>query len=313
MQPLYVACRVCEIIGRPDLVCTTRTLYKVVGNICGATSLGHVSFISIERYLAVRFPSRYKALLSIRRTLFGITFIWLFFILYVVLAVVGFPEQTAEFPARSILIAVVVLITATCYTRTFFKFGSNNVAAASGHASIATQQRIKKEKRIAWTMLLTVGILALFYFPEMISYPIITKNLEKLSLIWIGLSWTTTIMFANSLVNPFWYCWKFRAIRRDILSLVGCARDVSPERDDNGRAGNTDTFTVGRRNYFSTNGTIPMYSLSRPRPASALDVRCPGTMANLPFTSKCSTQDGTFSYTGHSLQVPHNLIGAVSQ
>ena len=173
------------------------------------------------------FPTRYKALMSIHRTLFGITFIWLLFIVYVVLSVVGYPEQTAQFPARTLLIAVVVLITTICYTRTFFKFGSN-VAAASGHVSIAAQQRIKKEKRIAWTMLLTVGILALCYFPEMIAYPIITRKPEKLSLIWIGLNRTPTIMFVNSLINPFWYCCKFQEIRRDVLSLLGCARNVSP-------------------------------------------------------------------------------------
>ena len=293
VQPLYVACRVYEILGRPDVVCTTRTLYKVVGNICGATSIGHVSFISIERYLAVRFPTRYKALMSIHRTLFGITFIWLLFIVYVVLSVVGYPEQTAQFPARTLLIAIVVLITTICYTRTFFKFGSN-VAAASGHVSIAAQQRIKKEKRIAWTMLLTVGILALCYFPEMIAYPIITRKPEKLSLIWIGLNWTPTIMFVNSLINPFWYCWKFQEIRRDVLSLLGCARNVGPERDDNGRARNTNAFNIGgRRSATAMNVNFPTGNLSTPRPSVA---RSRGSiMVNLSSFSTTTTGVGDFN------------------
>ena len=61
MQPLYVTLRACEILGRPDLACTVRTLYSVAGVTCIGTSLGHVSFNSIERYLAVRFSARYKA------------------------------------------------------------------------------------------------------------------------------------------------------------------------------------------------------------------------------------------------------------
>ena len=293
VQPLYVACRVCEILGRPDLVCTARTLYTVVGVMCIGTSLGHASFISIERYLAVRFSARYKALMSIHRTLFGVTLIWLFFILYAVFPVAGFPELGA-LVGRSIIIAVVVLITASCYTGTFFKIGSSSVAAASGHVSIASQMRIKKEKKIARTMLLTVLILAVCYFPEMITYPIITKNPEKLSLIWIGLNWTQTFLYTNSFVNPFWYCWKFRAIRRDVLSLVGCARNLSPERDDNARAGNRNAFNTGGRSSFSTNGTFPMGNLSASRPSSACSRV---TVVNLTPTSTTRIAD-------FNLQVP---------
>ena len=230
-------------------------------------TLGHVSFISIETYVVARFPARYKALLTIRRILFGVTLIWLFFILYAVLPVMGFPELGA-LVGRSIIIAVVVLITASCYTGTFFKIGSSSVAAASGHVSIASQLRMKKEKKIARTRFLTVLILAVCYFPEMISYPTLLKNPEKLSLIWIGLNWTQTFLNMNSFVNPFWYCWKFRAIRRDVLSLVGCARNVSPERDDHGRAVNTNAFNIGgRRSFTATNGVFPMGNLSMPRPS----------------------------------------------
>ena len=50
-------------------------------------TLGHVSFISIETYVVARSPTRHKALLTIRRTLFGM-FIWLIFILYAVFSVV---------------------------------------------------------------------------------------------------------------------------------------------------------------------------------------------------------------------------------
>ena len=235
---------------------------------CIGTSLGHVSFISIDRYLAVRFHARYKALMSIRRTLFGVMFIWLFFILYAVLPVVGFLELGA-LVGRSIIIAIFVLITASCYTGTFFKIGSSCVTAASGHVSISSQLRMKKEKKIARTMLFTVSMLALFYFPEMITYPIITKNSKKVSFIWTGLNWTQTFLNMNSFVNPFWYCWKFRAIRRDVLSLVGCVRNVSPERDDNGRAENTNAFNIGGRRSFSTNGTFLAGSPSTPRPSIA--------------------------------------------
>ena len=116
-------------------------------------------------------------------------------------------------------------------------------------------------------MLFTVLILALFYFPEMITYPIITKNPKKLSLIWIGLNWTQTFLNMNSFVNPFWYCYRLRAIRRAVFSLVGCACDVSPGRDDNGHAGNANALNIGgRRSLSATNGTFPLGNFSKPRP-----------------------------------------------
>ena len=82
-------------------------------------------------------------------------------------------SQSLALVGRSIIIAIFVLMTASCYTGTFFKIGSSSVAAASGHVSISSQLRMKKEKKIARTMLFTVSMLALFYFPETITYPIL--------------------------------------------------------------------------------------------------------------------------------------------
>ena len=278
------------MFGRPDVLCTIRMLYKVTGVMCSGSSLGHISLISFERYLAVRFPNRYKTLISLRNTIAGIAFVWLFFILYAILPVTGYPE-IGKFAGRSLVIATNVVITASCYTGTFYKVGSSSAAVSSGHVSVASLQRIKKEKKLATTMLLTVGILTLCYFPEMIIYPVMIKNPENVNLVQIGRKWTQTILHSNSLVNPLWYCWRLRAIRKAGFKLVGFAQR---QRDDNENilgGKKINSFNNQGRKYLTTAGLVPMSGFES-RPASALDARYPEKTTTAFLTSPKVTEIG---------------------
>ena len=234
VQPLHVASRTCEILNRPELVCKLRAACQVSGVTLLSTSLGHVGFISLERYLAVRFPTLYRSFLSARRTVVGVTILWLLFLTYAILPVAGY-RQVGSLTGRSLSWASSLqpplLVTVE---------PSSTLAQAVAHA-YSTQAaslwqlcgKKRKENQLAKTMLYTVGILFLCYLPQMIAYPMVTLYPKKVHLVWIGLNWTHTVLYSNSLINPFWYCWRITELRRAVLSRAGFESKASAEENSN--------------------------------------------------------------------------------
>ena len=231
VQPLFIACRIAELLGRPELVCRIRIAQTVAGITCLGASLAHTCLISFERYLAVRFPVRYGILLTERRVVVAVSLIWLFYTVYSVLPVVGYPE-VGKLVGRVVIIALVIAVTAGCYIGTFVELGANSARLLSHRRSrlapanvprqlsAAALLRKEKEKKLARTMLITVGLLAFCYIPEIVAYPMLPQNREEMGINWIVLSWTNTLLYLNSCVNPFWYCWRIRDLRKAVRKLL---------------------------------------------------------------------------------------------
>ena len=187
----------------------------------------------------MRFPARYKVLLTKRRVVVVVSLIWLFYTVYSVLPVVGYPE-VGKLAGRASMVAVIVIVTAVCYIGTFVELGASNArlnshrgarvapanvtcqnpAEVPGQLSAAALVRKEKEKKLARTMLITVGILAFCYLPEIVAYPMLPQNKEEMGINWIVLSWTNTLLYFNSCVNPFWYCWRIQDLRKAIQNLL---------------------------------------------------------------------------------------------
>ena len=239
VQPLFIACRIAELLGRPVLVCRIRIVQTVAGVTCLGASLAHTCLISVERYLAVRFPSRYRILLTKCRVVIAVSLIWLFFTIYSVLPVVGY-QEVGKLVGRAFMVALIVIVTAGCYIGTFAELGANNArlnnhrgarlapanvpchnpAEVPSQLSAAALLRKKKEKKLTRTMLITVGILSFCYLPEIVAYPMLPQNREEMGINWIVLSWTNTLLYLNSCVNPFWYCWRIRDLRKAVRKLL---------------------------------------------------------------------------------------------
>ena len=84
-------------------------------------SLIHSCLISFERYLAVRFPTRYKDILTNGRVLVTVTLIWLSGTVYVLLPYIGF-AAAGMLIGRTVIIALILIVTAVCYIAAFSEF-----------------------------------------------------------------------------------------------------------------------------------------------------------------------------------------------
>ena len=273
-QPLALICRVSEILGRLDVNCPARLLKSIVGVACLGTSIFHICFISVERYVAVRFPCSYKTLFTNCRVTITVLLIWLFMITYAILPYTLYPE-VGSLIGRSVIIGINLLVTGVCYMGTLIEVGAalkvrprpiqvcpainkpascrlftnpvkleipsckkNNNPQANGEKHLSSTEtescqfskarqfeeislrRKIKEKKLARAMLFLVGILGFCYFPAMIAYILLPKNQEARPTNWIILSWLHFLLYCNSVVNPFCYCWRIPILRKAVCKLV---------------------------------------------------------------------------------------------
>ena len=207
---------------------------------CVGASLSHTCLISVERYLAVRFPSRYNILLTKRRMVLAVSLFWLISTVYSVVPFVGYPE-VGNLAGLAALVALFVVVTAGFYIGTFAELDGNNArlnnhrgarmalanvpcqppAEVPGQLSVAASLRKKKEKKLARTMLITVGILAFCYIPGVLAYALLPQKKDGMERNWIVQKWCDTSCYLNSFVNPFWYCWRIGLLRKAIQKLLG--------------------------------------------------------------------------------------------
>ena len=213
---------------------------------CVGVSLSQTCLIGVERYLAVRFPARYSVLLTNRRTVVAVSLIWLFSTVYSVLPVVGYPE-VANLAGRTVLVAMFIVINASCYIGTFAElvaystrlnnhWGAREAPAnvpcqpqteVPGQLSAAASLRKKKEKKLARTMLITVGILAFCYLPGILVYALLPWQRDEIEYSLIVQRWNDTLFFCNSCVNPFWYCWRILHLRWAVQNLLGLRKSAT--------------------------------------------------------------------------------------
>ena len=270
------------------MVCRLRTTLAMAAKTCVGASLAHMCLISVKRYLAVRSPSRYNVLLTKRRTAAAVSLLWLISTVYSVVPFVGYPE-VGNLAGLAALVALFVVVTAGCYIGTFAKLEANSarinlqrgssVAPANrwcqtpsklgeglGQLSAAASRRKKKEKRLARTMLITVGILAFCYLPGILAYSLLARKGDKMEVNWIIQRWCDTSFYLNSFVNPFWYCWRILHLRKAVRKLLRFGeREMLDENQqpENRVAGRLANFPNRNPKFSERHSVTPASALRR--------------------------------------------------
>ena len=221
VHPFFVIGRVSEATGVEKWVCYGRYTYKTVGILCVGASMGHLMFISIERALAFKFPTKHRNILSRRRTFAVITFIWLYSACFSIgVSSLVRPLPRREMVARACYIVVCISVMVCCYGWIHWKLNSEvkSIKGGKEKGQIAT---ILKEAKLAKTMAYTCIAFFMFFLPEAISNSMVgSGKYRSNTMIYLILNWTQILTFSNSLFNPIWYSFVIPVIRRVALSYL---------------------------------------------------------------------------------------------
>lgn len=234
VQPLYIALGLAESRNSENgEFCYLLTIYTAAVICLSGLSFFIMTFISIDRFLAICLCMKYKRIVTTKRTvavsvILGLSaFVW---------AVVVVSKPKLRYVFSMILMPVCLIVTSFNYLnimrilrkqqKIFRNFSSSASTAVSG---ISTQPALENQsrntasneryKRVLYTMIYIYCAFVVSYLPYF-CYLFAVSNLGLSVSIARARHLTATLIFFRSSVTPSMYFWRITNIRKAIWKLL---------------------------------------------------------------------------------------------
>ena len=239
VQPCYISFRIMETFNN-FVPCSLRIVYSESFWVCYGVSFMTLSAISLERFIALHVHLRYKELVTSRRIVKVVLAIWIVDITLTSLE--WLPQQKYFRYVQVALWLACLLLTCLAHMRIFQIVRRHRLQIIAAQHQPAPLQR---QFKLAISVAYMVGIYCAFNIPVMV-VQVCVYSKGRLSSYNIT-SWTETVAFLNSSINPIVCCWRNKDIRDAVLRIVvkcPCLRagyvGENAENRRLGRAGNLD-------------------------------------------------------------------------
>ena len=223
VQPFYVIYKTAELMNNRELYCVTGIGFHLSANVFSAVSFLTITAISVDRLLALHLGSRYQSTVSLKRvaaviiSIWALTGLWLFLWFWNIIS-----YQLFNITVVSICLFICLL----AYLWLWFKLRRLRIRAMARwkeeeESSFASTPRFGVQKRSVINMFYVYLLMFVCYVPYLSMFVVIqtTKvNSTKIA----ALSYTMTLLFANSAFNPFLYCFRIKEIRKEVLAALFC-------------------------------------------------------------------------------------------
>ena len=215
VQPSYIAYRLGEVRnGYVD--CITRVLYATGFYTCYGVSFTTLSAISLERYLALKLHLRYKGLATAKRVLLVVIFIWT---LNITLTLIQWAHVTVARGLHLFFWFASMIIVIISQVKTQLIVRRHRLQILKQQASPSNHHNFRMQVKVAINMAYIVGIYFLFNLPVLAVtalHQIVFGHIDSYDYY----SWSETIAFSNSFINPLICFWRSEEIRKAVLKLV---------------------------------------------------------------------------------------------
>ena len=190
----------------------------ITGYAVSLVSLLTVTAISVDRLLALLLGLRYKQVVTLKRTYIFVATFW---VVSGVAALCYILDPRITFLYGYIVIPSCLVISFASYTKIF--------SALSHHVEVQEEQQpsqpnalnMARYREALHSALWVQLALVVCYLPGSIE-PILLRDSEPSSYQLIG-SVTSLLMFFNSTLNPFLYCWKISEVRQAVKQTISQA------------------------------------------------------------------------------------------
>lgn len=225
VQPCYVTYLVSVLVKDHNIYDVMFLIKKRLSSLLSLMSMMTVAAISVERYLTLALHLRYDALVTSRRCIVACLSLW---VVPTTLTVLSF--WNAQKPSFRIIVSVcrfvfglsslIAIPTIQCR---IFAVLRRHLQQIQDHNNMASRihglPRIDfvKYRKSVFAMLYVVIAAFVSYVPYGICFAVLSYSGETLESR-LALETTLTVVFLNSSLNPFIYCWKIREIRCYIIS-----------------------------------------------------------------------------------------------
>lgn len=219
-QPLYVI-----FIMSPEH--SQRCLYvNILSNIMGlifcGVSLLTLTAISVDRLLALLSGLRYRQVVTLKRVRVYMVVFWLFSAGNAAVSLYSF--RIAEGIA-CIVVIFCAAVSAFCYTKIYITL-RHHQATVQDHVHQREPNgrgiplNISRYRKTVSSALRVVITLVACYFPCGILVPLFSITGTRTLSLDIAWAISATLLFLNSTLNPFLYCWKMREMKQAVMETI---------------------------------------------------------------------------------------------
>ena len=215
-QPLYVT-YLMSVVHEHWSLChyARKAAYITSVTLCGV-SLLTMALISVDRLLALLLGLRYKKIVTLKRIYITIASFW---VLCLVASLCTIFDQRITALYTRILIPLSLLISLASYTK-IFRTLRHHQAQVQQQPSQPNALNMARYRKAVHSALWVQSALVVCYTPFLILFIVVSYSKTHSSHLGVAWEMTSVLVYFNSTLNPFLYCWKIIEVRRAMKQTI---------------------------------------------------------------------------------------------
>jgi len=222
VQPFYVLYKTAELKNNHLLYCVGGIGFHLSANVFSAVSFLTVTAIAIDRVLALLLRAKYQTTVSLRRvikvllTIWALTGLWVFNWIWNLETYQVFNITVISVCLLICSVSYITLWVTLCQLRKKTVSRRNGGEITPNGENNVGSRTLLVYKRSVTNMFCVYALMLVCYVPYLAMFFVIQTTKVNSTKI-LTLSYTMTVLFANSAFNPFLYCWRIKEIRNEVL------------------------------------------------------------------------------------------------
>ena len=215
-QPLYVT-YLMSVVHEHWSLChyVIEAAYITSVALCGV-SLLTMAVISVDRLLALLLGLRYKEIVTLKRIYIIIASFW---VLCLVASLCTIFDQRITDLNVSIVLPLSLLISLASYTK-IFRTLRHHQAQVQQQPSQPNALNMARYRKAVHSALWVQSALVVCYTPFLILFIVVSYSKTYSSHLGVAWEMTSVLVYFNSTLNPFLYCWKIIEVRRAMKQTI---------------------------------------------------------------------------------------------
>ena len=214
-QPLFIADELTSLRSEDPMLHRIRAMAGFF--VCGV-SLGTMTLISVDRFMALHYHLRYSILVTKARVMYDLGTTWLAIFLWLTIYLWN---KLLYHLTAGIFTAVCLIISTYSYIRIYRIVRQHQLQIhiqqqAVENSNIANDRHMMRVKKSAMNTFVFYIFMIICYFPNVVIMTLSGTAQQDWRAEW---NFATTVVFMNSSINPVLYCWRLRELRTAIVRI----------------------------------------------------------------------------------------------
>lgn len=220
VQPTFVIWKAFQLNAFPNN-CMIRDIQNALLGFVSAASLLHLSLVTGERLLAIKYTMRYPLVVTVRNIRMAVVATWVFCIIIEIGQQIPDTGRYFEFVLVSVLISCILFIVVS-YAILFREIRRHQKVIKTQQLPQDEIERYVKEDKAFKTTVYIVSAVLCGFLPMALAILFRPKKGYG-GLFDVFLPWFRTFAMLNSLLDPLIYCWRQEEMRTFIIKMLSTA------------------------------------------------------------------------------------------